>query len=246
MTVRDRAAAAWLDAMARFMTASPQGWYAELGGGAVVVSGTEFASLNTVVSLDPTPDLTALETLATDAGTRPFPWSMVVRSDTAADLAARHGRTARHDGPMMTCPAPDVRLPAPDTTIHHVGPDHANAYTTALAHGFGVPSAAFGDLMGGDVLDTPGITGYLASASGRPVATGLGIRSGEMIGVFNVAVVPEARRRGLGRAMTARILSDGFAAGATTAYLQPSADGWTLYESMGFRVVDSWTIFVAG
>jgi ribosomal protein S18 acetylase RimI-like enzyme len=63
--------------------------------------------------------------------------------------------------------------------------------------------------------------------------------------VFNIAVTPQARSRGLGRAMTARVMADGFAAGADTAYLHPSEAARPLYESMGFRVVQTWTTFTA-
>lgn len=81
--------------------------------------------------------------------------------------------------------------------------------------------------------------------SGVPVATGLGVLGDAVIGVYNIAVVPAARGGGLGRAMTARVLADGFAAGADVAYLNPSAAGRPLYESMGFRVVATWTTFSA-
>jgi ribosomal protein S18 acetylase RimI-like enzyme len=66
-----------------------------------------------------------------------------------------------------------------------------------------------------------------------------------MVGVYNLAVVPRARGYGLGRAMTERVMEDGFAAGAETAYLHSSAAGRPLYESMGFRLVQTWTTFTA-
>lgn len=66
-----------------------------------------------------------------------------------------------------------------------------------------------------------------------------------MIGVFNIAVVPSARGRGLGRALTEAALRDGVAAGADAAYLHASPMGRPLYEAMGFSLVETWTLFQA-
>ena len=65
--------------------------------------------------------------------------------------------------------------------------------------------------------------------------------AGGTAGVFNIATVPAYRGRGYGRAVTSRIVADGVARGADLAYLQSSEDGYPLYESMGFRTVETWT-----
>ena len=57
---------------------------------------------------------------------------------------------------------------------------------------------------------------------------------------FNVAVVPEHRRTGLGAELTAAVVADGAAVGGTWAYLQSSDDGLPVYERLGFRTVDTW------
>ena len=71
------------------------------------------------------------------------------------------------------------------------------------------------------------------------------MRTSGVVGVFNIAVVPSARGRGLGRALTETVLRDGIAAGADAAYLHTSAMGRPLYESMGFTLVETWTVFQA-
>ena len=247
----DRIAAAWLDANTRLVHATPKGWYAEQGDAVGLVSQCLLGSLNVAASIAARPDLASLDAIATAVAGFAVPWSILVRaeaSEATAELAARHGLTARSDIPIMACAAGDALLRADESqlrSIRRVGSASSDAYTTALAEGFEVPASRFGSLMEGSVLDAPGFTGYLTAASGRPDATGLGIDGPGVIGVYNIAVAPHARRRGIGRAMTARVIEDGFAADADTAYLLASAAGRPLYESMGFQHIENWSMFTA-
>ncbi|GAB3934187.1 GNAT family N-acetyltransferase [Micromonospora vulcania] len=244
----DRLSAAWLEVCERLCEVSPaKGWSAENGDARGLVSNTAVASLNAAFSTSVEPDLTSLDEMATEVGGSGVPWSIIVRGDASeavVALAARHGLGHRGEMPLMACSAEDAVLRTnARNAIHPVCSAGSALYTDVLTAGFEVPEGAFGALMGGGVLDTPGFTGYLAEEDGRSVATGLGTEGDGAIGVFNIAVVPSARSRGLGRAMTARVMADGFAAGARTAYLHASAAGRPLYESMGFRLVETWTIF---
>lgn len=84
----------------------------------------------------------------------------------------------------------------------------------------------------------------LLREAGRPVATGLAVADGDLVGLFSIAVLPQFRRAGYGRAMSESLLGWGLAAGASIAYLQvmhvntPALD---LYRSMGFEpIYDYW------
>ncbi|SNY26086.1 GNAT family N-acetyltransferase [Paractinoplanes atraurantiacus] len=244
----DRLAWAWAGAVQHLAQATPKGWRAERNGTGAVVTRAAVASLNAAYSVDQEPDLEALDEMARAVSVLGVPWSIIVRAgaaQAAAGLAATYGLTARAKMPLMTCSAATAVLTADVFPIRPVGSDRSDAYTEALTAGFQAPAGTFGSLMGGGVLDQPGWTGYLAEIDGRPVATGLGVCGPDVIGVFNVAVDPSVRGRGLGRAMTARILADGFATGAAEAYLHPSTAARPLYESMGFRVIETWTEFTA-
>ncbi|MFF5075614.1 GNAT family N-acetyltransferase [Actinoplanes sp. NPDC000266] len=247
----DRLASAWAGAVQHLAQATPKGWRAERNGTGAVVTRAAVASLNAAYSVDQEPDREALDEMARQVSVLGIPWSIIVRAgaaDAAAGLAATYGLTARARLPLMTCSAAMAVLTAdPEqlSLVRPVGSGRSDAYTEALTAGFQAPAGTFGSLMGGGVLDIPGWTGYLAEIDGRPVATGLGVCGPDVIGVFNVAVDPSARGRGLGRAMTARILADGFATGAAEAYLHPSTAARPLYESMGFRVIETWTEFTA-
>jgi GNAT superfamily N-acetyltransferase len=261
---KNELAAAWFDVMTRMCDATPKGWHSAHGDALALVSGAAIPSLNVAISTTPDSstrpdsaasgaalDEAALDEAASEVAGTGLPWSLIVRgaaSDTVAALAARYGLTGREDVLLMGCAAADVVPrpgPATGSLIRPVGAASAVAYVNALTEGFEVPGDFFGTLMSGDLLDAPGVSCYLAEADGRPTGTGMGVQGDRVVGVFNISVVPSARSRGLGRAMTARVMADGFAAGADTAYLNPSQQGLALYESMGFRVIETWTAFTA-
>ncbi len=92
-----------------------------------------------------------------------------------------------------------------------------------------------------DRADTPIYVGY---EGGRPVSTGVGIRSGRTIGVYNIATIESARGRGYGAAITRRVVVDGVAAGCDAAILQASDMGYPVYERLGFRTVVEYVGYV--
>lgn len=87
------------------------------------------------------------------------------------------------------------------------------------------------------LLDRPGCAVYVGYADGEPVVSGLGWRTGRTIGVYSIATISAARRRGYGAAMTARVVADGVAGGCDAAALQASELGRPIYERLGFRTV---------
>ncbi len=73
---------------------------------------------------------------------------------------------------------------------------------------------------------------------GRIVASGLGIRDRDHLGIYAIYVAPSCRRRGYARAICSSILREGKARGATHAYLQVvkgNANAKALYHSLGFE-----------
>ncbi len=79
--------------------------------------------------------------------------------------------------------------------------------------------------------------------NGRPVAFALGVADGDHVGLFDVLVAPQARRRGLARRLTRSVVAWGRDHGARFAYLQVVASNEAalpLYAELGFRTVYSY------
>jgi len=76
---------------------------------------------------------------------------------------------------------------------------------------------------------------FLGRLDGAPAATATLLPAGGIAGIHDVSTVPEARRRGIGTAMTLAALHEAHRLGYEMAFLQPSAMGRPLYERIGFR-----------
>ena len=119
-----------------------------------------------------------------------------------------------------------------------------DAHRQAMTAGFGSdPAVALGTACP-DLLERRECVVYVGYADGDPVVTGLGWRTGLTIGVYSIATIESARRRGYGAAMTARVVADGVVAGCDVAALQASEMGRPIYERLGFRSVVTYAAYV--
>lgn len=84
--------------------------------------------------------------------------------------------------------------------------------------------------------ENPAFALYLAHWGNQPVATVAALPAGDTIGIYHVATVLDARRRGIAGNLLLLALRDAQAAGYSTATLTATPDGQHLYTQLGFRV----------
>jgi GNAT superfamily N-acetyltransferase len=106
-----------------------------------------------------------------------------------------------------------------------------------VVEGFEVPEPIGRPWIGEELWLRDGCAVYVGYTDNRPVSSGFGVRTGRTIGIYNIATVERARRRGYGAAVTARVAADGAAEGCDVAILQASDMGRPVYERIGFRTV---------
>ena len=102
--------------------------------------------------------------------------------------------------------------------------------------GFGMPDFAgegFHDFICHADQDTT--RAYLGWLSGEPVAASLLSLAAGVAGIYNVATLPTARRKGIGARMTDLPLLEARAMGYKAAILHASAMGEGVYHSIGFQ-----------
>ena len=115
------------------------------------------------------------------------------------------------------------------------------SWSRVLCDSFGAPQPfgeAFAELAMSIGLDARSLfRHFLARLDGEPVATCSMFLGAGVAGIYDVSTIPERRRRGIGRAITAAALREARAVGCRTAILHSSTQGAGVYRSLGFTEV---------
>jgi GNAT superfamily N-acetyltransferase len=109
-------------------------------------------------------------------------------------------------------------------------------WSQVCAAGFGMPefmAEAFYSIA--TCCDPATFRAYLGWLDGKPVATSLVLIEAGVAGLYNVATLPEARRKGIGAALTVLPLLDAETEGYRLGILQASEMGASVYRALGFQ-----------
>ena len=115
------------------------------------------------------------------------------------------------------------------------------SWCRVLCESFGAPQPfgdAFMELATAIGLDARSLfRHFLARLDGEPVATCSMFLGAGVAGIYDVSTIPERRRQGIGRAITAAAMCEARAVGCRTAILHSSTQGSGVYRSLGFTDV---------
>jgi ribosomal protein S18 acetylase RimI-like enzyme len=172
---------------------------------------------------------------AARAGGAGVPWGVQV----PAGLPLERGRYVFRKR-CMGLLASDFRAaisPADVTTRAATAEDLATTIAIDSA-AFGDPPDAIGPWIAPHVA-APGFTMAIASLDGEPVGIGTAILTdgwaGPSVGIFGIAVLERARRRGIASSLTTWLIARALDEGAMLAHLNPDSDAaQRLYARLGF------------
>lgn len=110
-----------------------------------------------------------------------------------------------------------------------------------MLEGFGMPAGwktALGAAIGaGPVGAPPGTVNVLARRQGRNVGAGSLVTIDGVAGLYNIAVLPEARNLGIGRAVTLTLMDLGLRRDCAVSILFASQAGYRTYRRLGYEDV---------
>jgi GNAT superfamily N-acetyltransferase len=187
-----------------------------------------------------------------DAGRRknvPIQWYLCqdTKPTNMGDYLKAHGFTTHSDGRVEAGMAIDLQAmnesePMPkDLEIIEVKENKIlKAWCRVTCVGFGIPEHAepvLVKLIKTEKKYKQPIKLYLGVLNGQPVSTSMYFLGEGVVGIYFVATLPEARRKGAAFAVTQKALKDGRALGYRVGILQASKMGQPVYTRMGFKEV---------
>ncbi len=161
-----------------------------------------------------------------------------VPEDLDARLAARGYARVAESVCVQVAPLKDVPPPVFGLTLL-TKPTEAWLDLYCEVEGLtGIQAVALRDMLGN--LPGEAVFALAADREGRPAATGVGVSHGGLLGLFNIATHPAARRQGMGSAVVAGLCRWGQERSLSQGYLQVSAGNTgaqRVYARLGFETL---------
>jgi N-acetylglutamate synthase len=233
----------------RFARATTRGWAREEPGVSAYCSHAPVWIFNGVIAASLHSDRLVVAELLDAVADDVAEFCLQTRpgAHEAVEVARARGMVLVEQEPLMLLEDSARLGPAASVdglVIRRLNSDEVDRHLAVLAEGFGAPMELLAPWAGSDLLAVTGVSAYTGSVGGRDVATALAIVADDHVGVFNVAVTPDCRRRGYGAALSARAVLDGMATGARRALLMSSEMGLPVYQQLGFRMLEQWSYWV--
>jgi ribosomal protein S18 acetylase RimI-like enzyme len=247
----DRAAAAMQHVWRELTERAPQGMWRRADSGVIAfVSGLPAPPMNGAYAFGPEVDFEELRSSLQAVAEADVPFCLHGRPSMRGPLAAladEFGLVLEEEVPMMVLDDPQALEAATQIDglqVRQLADAEQDVHIEVAAAGFGMPIELAHEIMKLVGLG-PGQRIYVGLVGATPVTTAIAQPSvDDSVGIFNVATPPEHRRHGYGGAVTAAAILDSLRRGATWAWLQTSADGFPVYQRLGFRVAEIWPLWV--
>jgi GNAT superfamily N-acetyltransferase len=238
---------------------SPRGEVREYGGVSIASAGVAFQMFNAAFLSSPVENQADLERrlaqCAVHFGARGLGWALWLCQDWIPQPLRRRlrpsfqSRQLRHavDLPGMVSegllPPHD---PEPRLEIRRVRGGAVREDFCAVGSAcFGVPLNWFREVFSGEgVWDE--FASWVAYEDGKPVATAAAVTAAGAIGLYNIGTLPAYQRRGYGEAMTRHAFEEARrACGFERSILQSTAQGFRLYQRLGYRTVTTVSVYAS-
>jgi ribosomal protein S18 acetylase RimI-like enzyme len=166
----------------------------------------------------------------------------------AAGIFQRHGLRPLTEAPGMYADLllPPVR-PLPSLEVRPVADERTrDAFAEIMAIAFDIPHSVCSAVYGSEHGWKGALSGYVGFMDSRPVTTAATMITGDVIGLYSIATLPQYRRRGFAEAIMRQVIHQAREIdGITRTVLQSTRSGYALYQKMGYRTVTNFNVYIA-
>lgn len=232
----------------------------ELPGISIASLGTSFQMFNAAFFnapvLDESDFLRRIGVASVQMAARGLPWAFWLCEEwlpfslrrRAVKILDRQGMSLASEMPGMVAEA--VRPAKRELPVLRIEPLSSEAQRQAFcqigAVCFHVPLMWFEEIFDEHAPLREECAGWLGWYDGQPVASAATVVHAGVIGVYNVATLPEFREKGIGEAiMRHAIQAAKEKSGLERTILQATRQGLHLYERMGYRSVTRFLVFTS-
>ena len=231
----------------------------ELPGVSIAAAGVAFQMFNAAFLSTPVLSETELAQRIALAsvhfGARGLEWAFWACDDWMEPRARRRSRQVfERNGLRFSVELPGMAAeriapplkPLPALEIRRVACEATSAAFCGIGSTcFHVPFAWFSQVFDGPEV-WKRFSAYVGYVNGEPVATAATVLGGGAVGVYNVATLPDCRRRGYGEAVVRHALEGARREhGIERTILQSTPAGYGIYERMGYRTVTKVAVYAA-
>lgn len=121
-----------------------------------------------------------------------------------------------------------------------------STFSEIMSVAFEIPHSVSTAVYGSERGWTGAFKGYIGYSNGKAVTTAASIITGDVIGLYSIATLPQYRRLGFAESLTRQVIEQARAtAGVQRTVLQSTPSGLSLYEKMGYRTVTNFEVYIA-
>ena len=232
----------------------------DLAGVSLIFCGLNYAAFNAALLTEPIEndaELMRLIRLSSEQfESRRLRWTYWLCDDflsrtlnrQAPHIFSRHGLRELTKAPGMYAEnlrAPD--RPLPSVQVREVSDQSTRAtFAEIMSIAFDIPHSVSTAVYGSEHGWLGDFKGYIGYANGKAVTTAASMITGDVIGLYSIATLPQYRRLGFAEAIMRQVIEQARGdSGVQRTILQSTPSGLSLYKKMGYRTVTNFDVYIA-
>jgi GNAT superfamily N-acetyltransferase len=249
-----------LRALRFFGQARSAGEILDLPGVSIIICGLNYAAFNASlvarpIDGDPRELARLIDVSAREFDARHVRWTCWVCEHflgqpllrDAQRIFTRHGLRPLTEAPGMYAERllpPQRELPKLEVvTVNDERTRSAFAHIMSVA--FDIPRSICTSIYGSEHAWMGAFRGYVGYANGKPVTTAATMITGDVIGLYSVATLPQHRRLGFAEVIMRHVIEQHKrSSGSERSILQATPSGISLYQKMGYQTVTNFNVYI--